>query len=337
MLIKKKFIFVGLVLLLIIGSFFYFRNEVYYSRGSCRSDVSFKINKGEGVVKITKRLKESDLISGNIYFYYYLKTHKLTNKIMSGTYLLSGKMTIPEIAYILSNPSRSFVKITFPEGFTAKLMADRLNANDLPGDNFLKIVNNPGDFKKQYSYLSGDNIKTLEGYLFPDTYFFRKDATAKSIVKKMLDVFSQKLNNQMIKDIASQNKSIADEIIMASIIEKEVQTPKDMKVVSGIFWKRIRNNHKLQSDATLSYVLDDNIDQHSNVDLSTDSPYNTYLYVGLPPGPISNSGLNAINAAIYPVSSNYNYFLTATIDGAKKVIYSKTYNEQIASKQKYGL
>jgi len=337
MLIKKKFIFIGLALLLIIGSFFYFRNEVYYARGSYRSDVSFKINKGEGVVEITKRLKESDLISGNIYFYYYLKTHKLTNKIMSGTYLLSGKMTIPEIAYILSNPSRSFVKITFPEGFTAKLMADRLNANDLPGDNFLKIINNPGDFKKQYNYLSGDNIKTLEGYLFPDTYFFKKDAMAKGIVKKMLDVFSQKLSNQMIKDIASQNKSIADEIIMASIVEKEVQTPEDMKVVAGIFWKRIKNNHKLQSDATLSYVLDDNIDQHSNADLSTNSPYNTYLYVGLPPSPISNPGLDALRAAIYPTPSDYNYFLTATVNGAKKVIYSQTFQEHVANKAKYGL
>jgi UPF0755 protein len=216
-------------------------------------------------------------------------------------------------------------------------MATRLKAENLSGDKFLQIVNNPESFKKRYSYLTDNKIKTLEGYLFPDTYFFKKDITAENIVGKLLDNFNKKVNAQMRKDIFKQKKSLREIVIMASIIEKEVQTSEDMKIVAGIFWKRLANKQKLQSDAPLSYILEDKNDQHQRTDLKKDSPYNTYLYLGLPPGSICNPGLKAISATIYPKMSPYNYFLTATVKGAKKVIYAKTFSEHIANRKKYGL
>jgi UPF0755 protein len=120
---------------------------------------------------------------------------------------------------------------------------------------------------------------------------------------------------------------------MASIIEKEVRSTSDMKIVSGIFWNRIKNGQALQSCATLAYVLGVNKAQYSLEDTKVDSLYNTYKYRGLPPGPIANPGLDAITAAIYPESTNYNYFLSDPATG--KTIYSKTLDEHNANKYKY--
>ena len=334
---KKKYIIILLIFLLLFGGLFYFRNKIYYSHGSREDGKSFEIKKGEGSAEIAEKLKNDNLIAGKLYFYYYVQSHKLKSKIMPGVYSLSGNMTIPEITQIITNPERQFIKITFPEGFTAEQMAERLTEKGLDGKGFLEIVKNPENFKKRYSYLTPENVRTLEGYLFPDTYFFKPETSAENIVGRLLDTFDQKLSDQMREDISKQGKSIDEIVIMASIVEKEVQVASDMKIVSGIFWNRIENEQRLQSDAPLSYVLKDNNDQHSGKDLELDSPYNTYRYAGLPPGPISNPGLNALTAAVYPKDSSYNYFLTVTIDGERKVIYSRTFDEHKANRQKYGI
>ena len=325
------------VLILLIGGVFYFRAQVYYSHGNYSGQKMFEIQKGEGNAEIAARLQAEGLISGKYYLYYYIRSHHLINKIMPGEYQLSGSLTIPEIVTVITNPKEQFVKVTFPEGFTAAQMAARLTANGLPGDQFLQLVKNPGDFKKRYSYLTPASVVTLEGYLFPDTYFFKEDVSAENIVGRMLDTFDQKLNDSMRTDAAKDNRTINSIVIMASIIQKEVQDPSDMKIVSGIFWKRADIGGKLQSDATLSYILDDKVDSHNAAELATDSPYNTYMYPGLPPGPINSPGVDALTAAISPTATNYNYFLTATVDGEKKVVFSATYDEHVANKQKYGL
>lgn len=322
-------------ILILIGGFFYFRNEVYYSRGSFFGTKTFQISKGEGNMEIAGRLESAGLVSGKYFFYYYLRTHGLSDKIMPGEYQLSGSMTIPEIARAITNAQAEYVKVTFPEGFTAAQMAERLTADGLPGKQFLEIVNNPGNLKERYAYLN--NVQTLEGYLFPDTYFFKKDVSAQEIVLRLVDNFDSKLDPQMRADIAKDKHSLNETVIMASIVQKEVQTPTDMEAVAGIFWKRLAAGQRLQSDATLSYILNDKIDSHSGAALATNSPYNTYLNAGLPPGPISNPGLNALDAAIYPTVSEYNYFLTATVNGQKQVFYAATYEQQVANKVKYGV
>jgi len=334
---KNIFIIISVIFLLLFAGLFYFRQQVYYSQAKFDGTKTFEITKGEGNKEVAVKLKKANLISGEIYFYYYVKSQGLSNKIMPGVYEFSGGLTIPEIVHIITNGEEKFIRITFPEGFSAKLMSKRLSENNLDGKRFLEIVNAPKEFKKRYNYLTPENIKTLEGYLFPDTYFFKKDIKTEDIIGRLLDTFNEKLTEQMKADIAKQNKSVEEIIIMASIIEKEVQTAEDMKIVSGIFWKRITSGQRLESDAPLSYILQDNNDQHSGKDLELDSPYNTYRNTGLPPTPISNPGINAISVAIYPMESNYNFFLTADVDGGKKVIYSKTFEEHVANRKKYGL
>jgi UPF0755 protein len=173
----------------------------------------------------------------------------------------------------------------------------------------------------------------LEGFLFPDTYRVFKNATAEDIVQKLLDNFNDKLTLDLRTDIAKQGKSIFDVITMASIIEKEVKSPEDMKIVSGIFWQRTGDSYPLESCATLAYILGVNKKQYTYEDTKINSPYNTYQNAGLPPGPICNPGLAAIQAAIYPQTTDYHYFLTRPDTGA--TIFSKTYQEHLRNKAKY--
>ncbi|MFA6551827.1 MAG: endolytic transglycosylase MltG, partial [Patescibacteria group bacterium] len=173
---------------------------------------------------------------------------------------------------------------------------------------------------------------TLEGYLFPDTYRIFKNATAEDIVAKMLKNFDNKLTAEMRADIKKQGKSLPDIIILASIIEKEVPRPEDMKKIAGIFYQRLKINMALQSDATINFITNKGTTRPSADDLQINSPYNTYKNPGLPPGPISNPGIEAIKAAIYPQAGDYFYFLT-TPEG--QVIYSRTYAEHLAAKYKY--
>jgi len=337
MIFRKKFTTILVLLLLLAGGFFYFRHQVYYSHGNENQKVQFEIQKGEGNSEIARKLQDKKVISGKVYFYYYLRSHGLLNKILPGTYELSGSMTIPEIANYITRKQGTSVSVTFPESFSVRDMAERLKSNGLDGDGFLKIADNPEVFMEKYNFLKGEKVNNLEGYLFPDTYFFKKDETSESIISKMLNNFNNKLDENLRRDIENQRKTIPEIITMASIVEKEVKTPGDMKVVSGIFWQRMKNGQRLQSDAPLSYILNDNDDQHSGRDLELDSPYNTYKYAGLPPGPIGNPGMAGIQAAVYPQTSAYNYFLTATVDGKSQVVFSKTFEEHVAARVKYGL
>ncbi len=334
---KKNYYILLIVVfvLILIGGFFYLRQQVYFSHGSFSGTKTFEIQKGEGNAQIASKLKNESLISGKLYFYYYLRSHGIADKILPGEYELSGNLTIPEISVLLTEEQKKFIKITFPEGWSAKQMAERLKVNGLPDDEFLKIANSPGELKSQYGFLEDSKVKILEGYLFPDTYFFAKDAEAEGIIKKMLGIFNTKITVQMLADIAKKGKNLNEVIIMASIIEGEVQTDEDRKIVSGIFWKRANEGGRLQSCATLAYILGENKKQYSILDTQIESPFNTYIVKGLPPAPISNPGLSAINAAIYPNDTQYNYFLSDPETG--KTVFSKTYEEHVASKAKYGL
>lgn len=337
---NRKIKILGLVLILlaiIAGSFFYFRYRVYYSHGDYKSIKMFKIEKGEGSRTVSEKLVQEKLISGKWYFYYYMQTHDLLNKILPGDYQLSGNMAIPEIATTITQEQNKFAKITFPEGWDSKKMAERLSANDFSGEEFLEIVKNPPvELTNKYSFFSllprGTN---LEGYLFPDTYFFSQKFSTVEITGKILNNFDNQLTPDLREEIKKQGKSLNEIITMASIIEREVKNNEDRKVVSGIFWNRIKAGQPLQSCATISFILGVSKDQYSFEDTRIQSPYNTYLNQGLPPGPISNPGISSIEAAIYPAQTSYNYFLSDPESG--KTVFSKNIEEHNANKVKVGL
>jgi len=337
--IRRKISLIFFILAAVAGSFFYFFNQMTYSHGRGSQTVLLVIAKGDNAFTVGKKLQAEGLISQEIYFVAYVWKAHLFHSLVAGTYEVNPTLAIPEIAKILSGGEvlNNRIVITFPEGLTMAQMADLITAKGLDGSGFLALAKNPPtDLAKQYDFLAGlPPNATLEGYLFPDTYFFAKDATAQNIVEKMLANFNVKLTADMRTQIAGEQKTIRQIIIMASIIQGEVRSAADMKTVSGIFWNRIAAGVRLQSDATLEYVLGTNKLQHSTVETQTQSPYNTYQVVGLPPGPVSNPGIAAIDAAINPTQSDYFYFLTDPKTG--QTIFAKTYDEHVANKAKYGL
>lgn len=208
---------------------------------------------------------------------------------------------------------------------------DYNKVNDLPS-----LV----DYSSEFSFLADkpDN-RSLEGYLYPDTYRIFASSSPSELVEKMLHNFDSKLTDKMREDIKAQNKTIYEIVTMASILEKEAPMSyadgnnRDARIISGIFWRRIDIGQALQSCATLAYILGVNKAQYTTADTKVESPYNTYKYRDLPPGPISNPGILAIEAAIYPLSSSYNYFLTPS--GSSSIVYATSYEEHLSNKRKY--
>ncbi|HMB66069.1 MAG TPA: endolytic transglycosylase MltG, partial [Patescibacteria group bacterium] len=234
------------------------------------------------------------------------------------------------------------------EGWDTNDIAEHLERKGLASkEEFLQTVGRPqknynltgssfgfAELSDDYGFLkSKPDSYGLEGYLFPDTYEVYKDASAKEAVVKMLNNFDKKLTEKMKKDIQERGRTVHEIITMASLAEKEAQTEEEMKIVAGIFWDRINQEKPLQSCATLAYALGKDKVQYSGLDTNIDSPYNTYKHKGLPPTPISNPGLQAIKAAIYPKETDYQYFLSPV--GSDKTLFSKTYREHQRKKAKY--
>lgn len=225
------------------------------------------------------------------------------------------------------------------EGYRNSDIANVLVKNNLAtADEFIQAQKDYDT--SRFSFLADKPKSTdLEGYLYPDTYRVFASSTASEIITKMLSNLDQKLTSKMRADIKAQGKTINEILTMASIIEKEAPISyvkgdnRDAKIISGIFWNRIKSGQALQSCATLAYILGVDKEQYNEADIKTESPYNTYLNPGLPPGPIANPGILAIEAAIYPTPSNYNYFLTPT--DSKDIIYAVTYEEHLRNKNKY--
>jgi UPF0755 protein len=339
---RAKIIIFLLIIVSLISGIFYFYFETYYAKTGRLKEVAFEVKEGEGAALIADNLRKEDLIAGKAFFFFYLKTKGIGGKIIPGQYRLSGQMTIPEIALRLTTKEEIIAKdivLTFPEGWNWEKIDQRIQKSALRNSvDFPTLVKSPAYFKEKYGYefLSGiSQGATLEGFLFPDTYFFAPKSTSEEIIKKMLDNFDQKLADNFRAEIIQQKKTLHEIITLASILEMEVKSQTDREIASGIFWNRIEVGQPLQSCATLAYVLGINKKQYTYQDTQTVSPYNTYLNQGLPPGPIGNPGISTLQAAIFPQDSNFNYFLSDPQTG--QTIFSRTLEEHNLNKAKYGL
>ncbi len=335
-----KYSLILIAIILVIAGLLYWRG-ITTPAGGLGQDTLFIIDKGESVNQISQNLYDAGLIKSKFNFEVYVWLTKQETKIKSGEYNLSSSLTIREIVKILAagEALSKERKITIVEGWNINDIDKYFKENNIISDNsFINMAKaGIGNWQLEIErpeFLSDAPLSAnLEGYLFPDTYRIFKDAAAEDIVKKMLINFNDKLTDEMRNEIARQGKTIYEVVTMASIIEKEVRTPEDTKIVSGIFWDRIKYGQSLESCATLAYILGVNKEQYSIEDTKIDSPYNTYRNPGLPPGPICNPGLNAINAAIYPQYTEYNYFLNRQDTG--ETIFSKTLDEHNRNKARY--
>ena len=314
--IRKTLIVVdiGLIFVLVCLLIFFYQLEAPFSKDT--EEKIFTVEQGQGLEKIAENLKKQRLINSKSVFVFHVWSKNKTENLQAGQYSLSPSMTIPEIAkkIIDGEVVKDWVKITIPEGWTNKQIEERLLDSGMITEN------------EKFS-------KGLEGYLFPDTYYFEKDSTVEEIVEKMRDGFDKKVTEDLKAEIKRQDKNLYDILTMASILEREVKSDEDRAIVSGIFWKRLESNYPLESCATIAYILEIDKWRYSVEETRIESPYNTYLNIGLPPTPINNPGLSAIRAAIYPEYTDYNFFLTDPETGA--TIFSKTLDEHNANKRKY--
>jgi len=178
----------------------------------------------------------------------------------------------------------------------------------------------------------GVNSSSFEGYLFPDTYYFYRNESSERVIRKMNSNFFSHLDDSLRKKISSSGRNLHEILTLASIIEGECMIDSERKIVSSLYHNRLKKNMKLESDPTIQYIIPDGPRRLLNIDLKNESPYNTYMYRGLPPGPINNPGIKSIIAAIYPEKTNYIY-MVANGDGSHT--FTRTYRSFLIAKSKF--
>ncbi len=224
--------------------------------------------------------------------------------------------------------SRETKKFTIPEGYELKQIVDKLSAENLiDREKFMHLVEY-GKFHHEFIKDLPIRKNRLEGYLFPDTYEIYTDTSEEDIIKKMLDRFEQKFESKYYKKSKQLNMTIDQVITLASIIEREAMLDEERYLISSVFHNRLKSNEYpfLQSCATVQYILGERKPILSIQDTKIDSPYNTYKFSGLPPGPIASPGEKAIEAALYPEETEYMFF-SANNDGSHT--FSKTYEQHL--------
>lgn len=336
-----------LFIILVIGGFAAY-NYIKHGLSPVDPDdqtiIDIEIPLGSSVDTIGKILEENEVINNGRIFKYYVK-FKNESGFQAGQYKLSKSMTIDEIieslktGKILVDP---LFTITFPEGSNIEEIANIIASNtSIERDEFIEKMLDVDYIKSliaQYPILLSEEILhedvryPLEGYLYAATYpFYDENPTIEDIVEVMLSQTDARIK-PYLPDIEESNFTVHEMLTMASLIEKEAVTEEDRKMISGVFYNRMNLDQPmpLQTDPTVLYALGKHKDRVLYKDLEVDSPYNTYKYSGLPPGPISNFHENALQAALYPEEHDYFYFV-ASYEG--DVYYAKTlqeHNENIA-------
>lgn len=323
------------ILLAIVAIIFIFSNYLVFHRSDNKQVKIFAVEKNQGISEIADNLKSQGFIGSKFVFEGYVIVRGFSRRLQAGKYELSAGMSIKDIAYILAfgNALSQEKTITVIEGWDNKEIAAYLDGQGIASrDIFLAETKNYQTIAN-FDFLDDKpGSASLEGYLFPDTYRIGPRENADNIIEKMLNNFSGKLTEKMKEDMRAQHKTIFEVVTIASILEKEVANPEDRKMVADIFYKRLKAGMPLQADSTVNYITGGTSKSVSLKDTKINSPYNTYKYRGLPPGPICNPGLSAIEATIYPTPNNYWYFLSAD-DG--RTIFSKTLEKHNINKRKW--
>lgn len=300
--------------------------------------ILFTIIPGETAATIATRLERAGLIRDAGLFRLLVRYRGVDARLEAGDYQLRPNMSLEEIVDLLQHGHPSEVAITIPEGWRIEEIAERLEEGALvEPEEFLRTVRE-GEF--EYDFLSEERV-SLEGYLFPDTYSIPPDFEAAQIVDLMLANFGRRFTPEMRQEAAKRGMSIHGVLTVASLVEREARIPEERPIIASVYLNRLEAGWLLESDATAQYALgyQEGTGQwwKSPVSLEemtqVDSPYNTYLYPGLPPGPICNPGLACVQAVINPAETNY-MFLYHKGDGSHA--FAETYEEHLENQRRYG-
>lgn len=312
------FISLGLILLYHL----YFSPPVY-REGIAKTDVI--ISEGLSTSEIAKNLRENGIIDNPILFVLFAKLLGLEKNLKAGKYSLQKDIPELDCVKIVSRGGSTSIRVTIPEGLTINATARLFGKSmDMESERFVSLCTD-GQFIKEL----GLDKSNLEGHLFPDTYGFNWNMDEKEVIQLMVrrfkTVFAEEWMNRRIN-----NLSPYETLILASIIEGEALRDDESPLISAVFHNRLRRNRPLQADPTIQYILEGHRPRILYKHLKIDSPYNTYLYRGLPPSPICSPGRTSIRAALNPANVDYLYFV-ATGDG--RHIFSRTLKEHNLAKK----
>jgi len=307
----------------------YVGNAVKKPLSNSTEEVKFTVQKGESTTQIGEKLEKDGLIKNSFIFLLYLKYKRQASQIQAGDYTLKKNLTMIQVMEVLTKGKVTSGKITIPEGWTNKQIEAELVKKGVGTSEEFNVALNK---KYSYEFLKESPNGDLQGFLFPETYFVTARPTSEEVIEKMLKEFSAKADPKIREKIGKQKLSYYQVLTLASIVEREVISKDDRKKVAAVFLNRLDTGMKLDSCATVQYILGGDKRILSSEDISIDSPYNTYKIAGLPPSPISNPSLESIEAVLEPEKTDYLYFFTGK-DG--KTYFSKNEEEHDALKAKY--
>ncbi len=317
------------ILILVIGALYFVPNTFAQDDGT----QVVVIEKGQTGTEIADMLFERGLIRSTQGFKLWLYLSGTNDKLQTGHYQIPNKVTVRELISLLQEGHVESIRVTIPEGYTVGDIAIVLEKNQI-----MKAKDFLAEAKTYvpYPYMKGTKPATypVEGFLFPSTYEIPVGATPRDVIQMMADEMNRYLTPAVKKQIQAQHMSIHDFVTLASIVERESLFDADRPTIAGVFKKRLAHGIPLQSDATISYVLGYAKENVTIGDTQLQSPYNTYVSKGLPPGPIANPGKKALDAVLHSENTDYLYFV-ADKEGHNH--FSKSYEEHLAAVNKiYG-
>ena len=305
-------ILIFLLLLLFLGAgaggaLFYLNSATNSVKGQ---SFIFRVEKGESLSTIAYRLQRNNLLRSALLLKLFSRFKKTESAFKSGTFRIQAAATTADIHDLLVAGNQNEVRVTLPEGWTIKKIAGRLVEKRITTAEDFESASREKTLIKAF----GIPADSLEGYLFPDTYYFPEGFPASVIVEQMVENFFRHLEDILPDyDDWSEDK-LHERIIMASIIEREYRIAEEAPLIASVFYNRLKYNIGLESCATLEYIITE-VQEKPHPEYLTiehkqiDSAYNTYKWAGLPPGPISNPGVVALKASFDPAKTNYWYFL----------------------------
>jgi UPF0755 protein len=317
---------VPLIILLISGCmvalYYYFNLPVNPGRGSA----PFTVEKGETVKSVANNLKDEGFIRSDLFFISLMRLSKKTKAIKAGEYDLQFDMKNSDILEVLSKGIVATVKFTIPEGYNLKQIAWHLDSQGIVSSEAFLAACSDKTILEKY----GIPFETAEGFLFPDTYIIAKGLEGSQIAEIMIKKFFENLHD--IPYVEYTRDELIKTVIIASLVEKEAQLAEERDIIAAVFYNRLNKGKRLESCATVQYVLGKTKERLLFSDLKTESPYNTYLHSGLPPGPIANPGADSLKAAVSPADVDFLFFVSKK-DGSH--YFSSSYNEHLKAIKKY--
>jgi UPF0755 protein len=322
-----KLILLPISILIISIILMYF--SITRSQVSC-AECKFEIKKNENAYKVAYRLFDMNIITDPYSFILASKLLFLDKLIKPGKYDFSKTNNMKNLLLMITSSNYDYISVTIPEGWGINQIAQKLNQNKLADSSIFSALCGNVDF---INMLDIGKINHLEGFLYPETYFISSNQTEKEIITMMISQF-KKIVNLKEFDYQKYGFNFYELMILASIIQGEAKDINEMTTISSVFHNRLNKNMYLDANATIQYIIPGKNRRLRNKDLEVNSPYNTYKFKGLPPGPINNPGLDAIMAATNPIDSDYIYFVKDP-DNFGKHIFNKTFKGHELARKKY--